>query len=146
MKLSDDLRDDVLIVRPEGRIDTNTSEVLERWLMSRLEGGIKRLVVDMSAVDYISSAGLRVFLLTVKKLRGTGGQLVLGGLNPSVRQIFELAGELAHEIHGESAFPEVLRRGELIPHVLAKSHQGVQHGLSFGGVRHLSGEHGLVDT
>ena len=95
MKLSDDLRGDVLIVRPQGRIDTNTSEELESWLMSRLEGSPKRLVVDMSAVDYISSAGLRVFLMTVKKLRGTGGQLVLGGLNPSVRQIFELAGFLS---------------------------------------------------
>ena len=95
MKLSDDLRGDVLIVRPEGRIDTNTSEELERRLMSRLDGGLKRLVVDMSAVDYISSAGLRVFLMTVKKLRGTGGQLVLCGLNASVRQIFELAGFLS---------------------------------------------------
>ena len=95
MKLSDDPRGDVLVVRPEGRIDTNTSEELESWLMSRLAGGPRRLVVDMSAVDYISSAGLRVFLMTVKKLRGTGGQLVLGGLNPSVRQIFELAGFLS---------------------------------------------------
>lgn len=95
MKLSDDLRGDVLIVRPEGRIDTTTSEALESWLMSRLEGGLRRLVVDMSAVDYISSAGLRVLLMTVKKLRGNGGQLVLGGLNASVRQIFELAGFLS---------------------------------------------------
>ncbi len=94
MKLSDDLRGDVLIVRPEGRIDTNTSEELERWIGNRVDGG-RRLVVDMSAVDYISSAGLRVFLVTVKKLRGTGGQLVLAGLNPSVRQIFELAGFLS---------------------------------------------------
>lgn len=95
MKMSDDQRGDVLIVRPEGRIDTNTSEELERWLAARLDGGIRRLVVDMSAVDYISSAGLRVFLMTVKKLRGNGGQFVLGGLNPSVRQIFELAGFLS---------------------------------------------------
>jgi len=79
MKLSDDLRGDVLIVRPEGRIDTNTSDELEGWLLSRLDGGLKRLVVDMSAVDYISSAGLRVLLMTLKKLRGNGGQLVLGG-------------------------------------------------------------------
>ncbi len=95
MNLSDERRGDVLIVRPEGRIDTNTSEELERWLMSRIDGSLKRLVVDMSGIDYISSAGLRVLLMTVKKLRGSGGQLVLGGLNPSVRQIFELAGFLS---------------------------------------------------
>ena len=95
MNPSDERRGDVLIVRPEGRIDTNTSEELERWLMSRIDGSLKRLVVDMSGIDYISSAGLRVLLMTVKKLRGSGGQLVLGGLNPSVRQIFELAGFLS---------------------------------------------------
>jgi anti-anti-sigma factor len=95
MKMSDDQRGDVLIVRPEGRIDTTTSEELERWVAARLDGGTRRLVVDMSAVDYISSAGLRVFLMNVKKLRGNGGQFVLAGLNTSVRQIFELAGFLS---------------------------------------------------
>jgi anti-anti-sigma factor len=92
MKLSDDRQGDVLIVRPEGRIDTNTSEELEKWLASRLDGGPKRLVMDLGALDYISSAGLRVFLMTLKKVKGSGGQLVLAGLNTSVRQIFDLAG------------------------------------------------------
>ena len=46
----------------------------------------------MSAIDYISSAGLRVLLMTAKKLRENGGLLVLSGMNSSVRQIFELAG------------------------------------------------------
>ena len=95
MKMSDDKRGDVLIVRPEGRIDTTTSEELERWIGTRLDGGTRRLVVDMSATDYISSAGLRVLLVTLKRLKGSGGTLVLGGLNTSVRQIFELAGFLS---------------------------------------------------
>lgn len=92
MNLSDDLRGDVLIVRPVGRIDTNTSEELERWVAARLDGGVRKLVVDMTTVDYISSAGLRVLLMTLKRLKGSGGQLVLAGLNTSVRQIFDLAG------------------------------------------------------
>ncbi len=95
MNIRDEMRGDVLIVRPEGRIDTTTSEELERWIGTRLEGGSRRLVVDMSAVDYISSAGLRVLLLTLKRLKGGGVTLVLGGLNTSVRQIFELAGFLS---------------------------------------------------
>jgi anti-anti-sigma factor len=92
MKLSDERRGDVLIARPEGRIDTNTSEELEKFLASRLDGVPKRLVLDMGAVDYISSAGLRVLLMALKKVKGSGGQLVLAGLNTSVRQIFDLAG------------------------------------------------------
>jgi len=92
MKITDERRGDVLVVRPEGRIDTNTSDELERALTGRIDGGAHRLVLDMSGTDYISSAGLRVLLLAAKKLRGVAGQLVLGGMNPSVRQIFELAG------------------------------------------------------
>jgi anti-anti-sigma factor len=95
MKITEEQRGDVLVVRPEGRIDTNTSEELERALAGRIDAGSRRLVVDMGGTDYISSAGLRVLLLTAKKLKGAAGQLVLGGMNPSVRQIFELAGFLS---------------------------------------------------
>ena len=95
MKIIEEQRGDVFVVRPEGRIDTNTSEEFERSLTGRIDVGARRLVIDMGGTDYISSAGLRVLLLTAKKLKGNGGQLVLGGMNPSVRQIFELAGFLS---------------------------------------------------
>lgn len=95
MKITDEKRGDVLVVRPEGRIDTNTSDEFERGLTSRIDGGSRRLVIDMGGTDYISSAGLRVLLLAAKKLKGGGGQLVLAALNPSVKQIFELAGFFA---------------------------------------------------
>ena len=92
MKITEERRGEVLIVRPEGRIDTSTSDEPERSLMGRLDAGLKRLVVDMGGTDYISSAGLRVLLLAAKKLRASGGHLAVAGLNPGVRQIFELAG------------------------------------------------------
>ncbi len=92
MKMTEEMRGEVLTVRPEGRIDTISSEELGSLLASRLDGALRRLVIDMSGTDYISSAGLRVLLLALKKLRGSGGQLALGGLNPSVKQIFDLAG------------------------------------------------------
>lgn len=95
MNITDERRGDVLVVRPEGRIDTNTSDDLDRALAGRIDGGARRLVIDMGGTDYISSAGLRVLLLAAKKLKGVSGQLVLGGMNPSVRQIFELAGFVA---------------------------------------------------
>ena len=95
MKMTEERRDDVLVVRPEGRVDTNTSDELEKGLTGRIDAGSRRLVIDMGGIDYISSAGLRVLLLAAKKLRGNGGQLVLAGMNPSVKQIFELAGFFA---------------------------------------------------
>ena len=95
MNITEGRRGEVLVVRPEGRIDTNTSDELDRALAGRVDGGARRLVVDMSGTDYISSAGLRVLLLAAKRLKGVSGLLVLGGMNPSVRQIFELAGFVA---------------------------------------------------
>ena len=92
MNITEEKRGDVLVVRPEGRIDTNTSDAFEKGLTGRIDGGSRRLVIDMGGTDYISSAGLRVLLLAARKLKGGDGQLVLAALNPSVRQIFELAG------------------------------------------------------
>jgi stage II sporulation protein AA (anti-sigma F factor antagonist) len=83
---------DVLVVAPAGRIDTTTSDELERTLLARVEGGQRRLVLDLAGVEYISSAGLRVLLRIAKRLREVSGALVLCSMGVAVRQVFELAG------------------------------------------------------
>jgi anti-anti-sigma factor len=86
--------DGVLIVAPVGRVDSTTSEALERSLLRRLEQGERRLVLDLAGVEYISSAGLRVLLMLAKRLQQPPGALVLCALADGVRQVFELAGFL----------------------------------------------------
>jgi len=49
-------------------------------------------LVDCEKVDYISSAGLRVLLGTVKGLTAAGGSLRISGLNESVHEVFEISG------------------------------------------------------
>jgi anti-anti-sigma factor len=51
--------------------------------------------VDLAAVEYISSAGLRVLLRLVSRLREVQGELVLCSLTHAVREVFELAGFMA---------------------------------------------------
>src|SRR5947208_3159674 len=92
MEMSEETRGDVLILTPVGRLDTNTSDAFHEGLTKRLQEGSKRIVIDMSGIPYVSSAGLRVFLLTAKKLSANRGKLVLSGLNPSVSQVCQLAG------------------------------------------------------
>lgn len=84
----------VVVVAPVGRIDSTTSEALDRQLAARVGAGDRRIVIDFSGVEYISSAGLRVMLTLAKKLRDLKGQLALAALGDSVRQVFELAGFL----------------------------------------------------
>ena len=94
MEIQEEQHGGVLVVAPVGRVDTTTSIDLEKRLVRHLDLGERRVVVDMGAIEYISSAGLRVLLLVAKRLRTAGGDLVLCALGPAVRQVFELAGFL----------------------------------------------------
>jgi len=94
MEMTDETRDGVVIVAPTGRLDVNTSAELEKRLLDKVAAGETRFVVDLTAVEYISSAGLRVLLLLAKQLKARSGRLVLSSLGPAVRQVFELAGLL----------------------------------------------------
>jgi anti-anti-sigma factor len=84
----------ILVVAPVGRVDSTTSSELEEVLLARVGSGERRVVVDMAGIDYISSAGLRVFLKLAKKLKELGGGLALAAMGAPVRQVFELAGFL----------------------------------------------------
>lgn len=90
LEVREDRREHGLLVSALGRIDSNTSGELERVLLSK--GAEPRLVVDLSGVEYVSSAGLRVFLMLARKVKAAGGRLALSSLPPSVRQVFDLAG------------------------------------------------------
>ena len=92
MKIEHSEREGIAIVAPSGRIDTTTSGALEDAVRRVVDTGARRLVVDLSAVEYISSAGLRVFLVLAKRLRDLQGRLVLCGMTEPVRQVFQLAG------------------------------------------------------
>ncbi len=75
-----------------GRLDTETSADVELALQDLLAAGERYFLIDLSGIGYVSSAGLRVLLATAKKLEGGKGSLRLCGLNPSVRQVFDVAG------------------------------------------------------
>jgi anti-anti-sigma factor len=83
---------DVTIVALAGNLDSNTSPQAQQSLDGILTGGCRKLVVDCTALDYISSAGLRVLLGVAKRLKGAGGALRLFGLNETVREVFQISG------------------------------------------------------
>jgi anti-anti-sigma factor len=81
----------VLIFNVNGRLDSVTSPRLDAEVRRQLDAGQHRLVFDLSQLEYISSAGLRVLLAAARQLRGLGA-LAVAGPNPMVRQVFEIAG------------------------------------------------------
>jgi stage II sporulation protein AA (anti-sigma F factor antagonist) len=94
MRIGEEKDDRALVIAPEGRVDSVSSSELERLVVSRIDAGEKRLVLDLSGVEYISSAGLRVLLMAAKRLKEPPAALVLCGMGPSVRTVLELAGFL----------------------------------------------------
>jgi anti-anti-sigma factor len=94
MRIGEEKDGGALVIAPEGRVDSVSSTELERLVVSRIDAGEKRLVLDLSGVEYISSAGLRVLLMAAKRLKEPPGGLVLCGMGPSVRTVLELAGFL----------------------------------------------------
>ena len=82
------------VVPSVGRLDSASSPDFEAQVLETLQSAPPRLVLDMSALDYVSSAGLRVILLAGKRLKAGGGRLALAGLRDNVRDVFEMSGFL----------------------------------------------------
>ena len=79
-----------LTVAIEGRLDTTTAPQLEAELKASL-GGITDLTMDLSTLEYISSAGLRV-LLSAQKIMNKQGEMKVAGANETVMEVFEVTG------------------------------------------------------
>ena len=85
---------DVLVLSPEGRIDHANSENFRNGLtpfVKRCTAAGEKLVLDLAGVDYISSAGLRCFMLAEKQTKSQGGTIVVAAMQPVVKEIFEIS-------------------------------------------------------
>lgn len=79
-----------LTIALSGRLDTTTAPELEETLKGALDG-VSELELDLKALDYISSAGLRV-LLSAQKVMNKQGSMVVLNANESIREVFEVTG------------------------------------------------------
>src|SRR5712691_3870226 len=83
---------EVAIVKLAGRLDSSTAQHAEDNFAQMLASGTPRLAIDLSRLEYISSAGLRVLLVVAKKVQQAKGKMVLFGLGPNVREVFSVSG------------------------------------------------------
>ena len=80
----------VSILRVSGYVDTTTSPDLERRLQALLREKRYHVVVDLSRVEYISSAGWGIFISEIREIREHSGDLKLAGMVPDVKEVFDL--------------------------------------------------------
>jgi anti-anti-sigma factor len=83
---------DVVIAKLAGRLDSSSAPSAEEQLTRVIGSGAPHLAIDLSNLEYISSAGLRVLLLVARKVQQAHGKLALFGLAPSVREVFSISG------------------------------------------------------
>ena len=81
---------DSLTLRVEGRVDTTNAKEFEEIITNSLDG-VKKLIMDFESLEYISSAGLRVMLMAIKKMKKQGSMAVTNA-NEMVKEIFEVTG------------------------------------------------------
>ena len=77
-------------IAPSGRLDTSTSPEFEAELKEALPGA-EKLTIDLTDLEYISSAGLRV-LLSAQKTMNEQGTMEVTGVNDIIQEIFEVTG------------------------------------------------------
>lgn len=92
MDISEDRKADAVILALSGKLDATSAKTFEDKILGLINSGAQRLVVDLSQLEYVSSSGLRVFLLAAKRLRSSNGKIVLCSLKDHIRQVFDPAG------------------------------------------------------
>lgn len=75
-----------------GRMDTATAAAFQAELAPLMQAKGADIRLDCAELAYVSSIGLRLFLLLQKSVSANGGSLVLTGLNPQVKQVFDITG------------------------------------------------------
>ena len=85
---------DVAILSLGGRMDGTQAGAVEERFNALVQEGRSRFVFDLSELGYISSAGLRIVLVAVKKTKALQGRIVFAGLSEQVTEIFEMSGFL----------------------------------------------------
>jgi anti-anti-sigma factor len=92
MEITSVQQDDVTVVTITHDLDASTSAETTAYLRSEIDAGRARLVIDISSVGYLSSAGLRVILAAVRSARSSGGDVRLAVAEGNIRRVVDMSG------------------------------------------------------
>jgi len=92
MEITIKQQDDVSVYYISKDLVSDTSPQLEEKIVAGIDSGEKKIVLEFTDLDYISSAGLRVLMIAAKKLRPVGGKLVIASPKEDVKEVFDIAG------------------------------------------------------
>lgn len=91
MEITEKIQKEEIILEITGRIDTNTSRFLQEKLLNTFQKS-RNVRMDLKNVDYVSSAGLRVFLIGAKTAQANQGTLKFSGVQEQVMEVLQITG------------------------------------------------------
>jgi anti-anti-sigma factor len=92
MNISSKKESNALVITVSGRMDAVTAPEFEKSVFGFIAQGEKNFLINLSALEYISSAGLRSILASAKLLKEKDGKLVFSGLQGHVKEVFSISG------------------------------------------------------
>ncbi len=84
--------DRISVICLEGYLDAHTAPAFEDAIQKEVDADLCRIIVDCQKLNYISSAGLGVFMSYVEDVRERNGDIKICGLTSNVREVFEILG------------------------------------------------------
>ena len=90
MKIIQSKKNGIVCITVKGRIEASLDKEFEKAIKEIIAGGPSRLLIDLSALDYLPSSVLRVILNAIKAIDQNSGRVVLCCLNGYVKEIFEV--------------------------------------------------------
>jgi len=94
MDILEETTEVALVLVPQGRLDSQTAPLLQERLLGRIDAA-PSVLIDCSRLDYVSSAGLRVFLMGAKRCQQSQRAFAICGLQDTVKEVFEISGFLS---------------------------------------------------
>lgn len=92
LKIIEEIQNDISIYRLHGQLDSTSSIEFEQKLLQAISNGSKHMVLSFKDLNYISSAGIRVILKSVKAINHIDGRITLCCLQDYVKEVFEISG------------------------------------------------------
>jgi anti-anti-sigma factor len=92
MQIEETMQNNTCVVRVTGRLDATTAPELDQAVTQIIGQGKHKMAFDLTHLEYVSSAGLRIFLVVAKKLKVLNGELSLAGLQGNIKEVLEISG------------------------------------------------------
>lgn len=92
MQLDETRREATLVLSPQGRLDAHSTPAFHDRLLGYIDAGERSVLLDLSRLDYIGSAGLRTLLSASKRLNELGGRFGLSAPTAHVAEVLRISG------------------------------------------------------